>query len=390
MRPPMLTARALAKRFGTAPALDGVDFNVGPGESVAVTGPSGSGKSTLLHCLAGIMRPDSGEVRLFDERIDTLSERQRSHLRRTRFAFLFQFGQLLPELPADENVALPLMLGGTPRKAALEPARAELRRLGLAGKEDRRPGELSGGEAQRVALARALVVRPAVVFADEPTGALDRATGDQVMGVLLDTVRELDAALVVVTHDPRIAARCTRTIEIRDGRLSGTPRTGNGDGYDGFKAEPVAAGLRAGSAPQGASAHAVFGGEAPGSPAAQGTAGSEGAAALPVREARGGADSRAVRADADPVAFAAGTVPAATPSGGRAAPNTAVSAADTVARTVGSGGDAFASTAAREAAPTAAMTRGAGAPGGSGSAGSPQRPTTGPDFGPEPVVEVWR
>jgi putative ABC transport system ATP-binding protein len=234
----MLSARSLVKHFGTAPALDGVDFGVGPGESVAVTGPSGSGKSTLLHCLAGIMRPDSGEVRLFDERIDILSERQRSHLRRTRFAFLFQFGQLLPELPADENVALPLMLGGTPRRAALEPARAELRRLGLEGKEGRRPGELSGGEAQRVALARALVVRPAVVFADEPTGALDRATGDQVMGILLDTVAELDAALVVVTHDPRIAARCTRTIEIRDGRLSAAPRTGNGErsGFDGFAA----------------------------------------------------------------------------------------------------------------------------------------------------------
>jgi putative ABC transport system ATP-binding protein len=284
----MLTARSLTKRFGTAPALDGVDFNVGPGESVAVTGPSGSGKSTLLHCLAGIMRPDSGEVRLFDERIDTLSERQRSHLRRTRFAFLFQFGQLLPELPAEENVALPLMLGGTPRRTALEPARAELRRLGLEGKEGRRPGELSGGEAQRVALARALVVRPAVVFADEPTGALDRATGDQVMGVLLDTVRELDAALVVVTHDPRIAARCTRTIEIRDGRLSGTPRTGDGDGLAG---EQVGAGLRAGSAPAGAGALPV---RRAGSPAAQG----------------------------DGVAFAAGSVPAA--------------------GAVGTGGDAFA------------------------------------------------
>ncbi len=230
----MLTAAALTKHFGAAPALDGVDFHVAPGESVAVTGPSGSGKSTLLHCLAGIMRPDSGEVRLFDERIDTLSERRRSHLRRTRFAFLFQFGQLLPELPAEENVALPLMLDGTPRRAALEPARTELRRLGLAGMERRRPGELSGGEAQRVALARALVVRPAVVFADEPTGALDRATGDQVMGVLLDTVAELEAALVVVTHDPRIASRCTRTIEIRDGRLSGVPRTGDGAGFDGF------------------------------------------------------------------------------------------------------------------------------------------------------------
>ncbi|SDD93202.1 ABC transporter ATP-binding protein [Glycomyces harbinensis] len=241
----MLSARSLVKHFGTAPALDGVDFGVAPGESVAVTGPSGSGKSTLLHCLAGIMRPDSGEVHLFDERIDTLSERQRSHLRRTRFAFLFQFGQLLPELPAEENVALPLMLGGISRRAALEPARTELRRLGVEGKEGRRPGELSGGEAQRVALARALVVRPAVVFADEPTGALDRATGDQVMGVLLDTVAELDAALVVVTHDPRIAARCTRTIEIRDGRLSGAPRTGDGTAPEA--GVPVAPRFAAGS-----------------------------------------------------------------------------------------------------------------------------------------------
>ncbi len=120
----MLTARSLTKHFGTAPALAGVDFGVGPGESVAVTGPSGSGKSTLLHCLAGIMRPDSGEVRLFDERIDTLSERQRSHLRRTRFAFLFQFGQLLPELPAEENVALPLMLGGPAAQGRARAGRA--------------------------------------------------------------------------------------------------------------------------------------------------------------------------------------------------------------------------------------------------------------------------
>ncbi|WP_026930007.1 ABC transporter ATP-binding protein [Glycomyces tenuis] len=221
MSAPMLTAHGLRKRYGTAVALGGVDFAVAGGESVAVTGPSGSGKSTLLHCLAGVIRPDEGEVRLFGERVDTLSERERSHLRRTRFAFLFQFGQLLPELPAEENVALPLMLGGTPRRKALGPARDRLAQLGLAGKEDRRPGELSGGEAQRVALARALVVNPAVVFADEPTGALDRATGDQVMGVLLDTVSQLGAALVVVTHDPLIAARCTRTIVIHDGLLHG-------------------------------------------------------------------------------------------------------------------------------------------------------------------------
>ena len=220
MTAPGITGRGLRKQFGSAVALGGVDFSAAPGESVAVTGPSGSGKSTLLHCLAGIIKPDAGEVRLGHERIDTLSERERSHLRRTRFAFLFQFGQLLPELPAEENVALPLMLNGAKRAQALGPARERLSQLGLAGKEDRRPGELSGGEAQRVALARALVISPAVVFADEPTGALDRATSDQVMGVLLQTVAELDAALVVVTHDPQVAARCTRTVEIRDGLLS--------------------------------------------------------------------------------------------------------------------------------------------------------------------------
>ena len=226
MNPPMITGLGLRKHFGSAVALGGVDFSASPGESVAVTGPSGSGKSTLLHCLAGIIRPDAGEVRLFDERIDSLSERERSLLRRSRFAFLFQFGQLLPELPAEENVALPLMLGGESRPKALGPAREWLGRLGLAGKEDRRPGELSGGEAQRVALARALVIRPAVVFADEPTGALDRATGDQVMGVLLQTVAELNAALVVVTHDPLVAARCDRAVEIRDGLLSDLPVAG--------------------------------------------------------------------------------------------------------------------------------------------------------------------
>jgi putative ABC transport system ATP-binding protein len=372
----MLTARALTKRFGTAPALDGVDFKVGPGESVAVTGPSGSGKSTLLHCLAGIMRPDSGEVRLFDERIDTLSERQRSHLRRTRFAFLFQFGQLLPELPADENVALPLMLGGMARRTALEPARAELRRLGLEGKEDRRPGELSGGEAQRVALARALVVRPAVVFADEPTGALDRATGDQVMGVLLDTVRELDAALVVVTHDPRIASRCTRTIEIRDGRLSGAPRTGDGsDRFDGFADEPVAAGLRAGSAPQGASGLPVRGGGSGSDDlAAQRTSGGEGVVAHSVRPGSGSVEEaaervrdaaergpgRAARGGQGAVAFKAGSVAAGDPAGGSGGG----SDADTVARTVGRGGDAFAAGGSSQGGP-------AGGPGGVAGSAAP-------------------
>ncbi|MFF4354398.1 ABC transporter ATP-binding protein [Streptomyces sp. NPDC001530] len=178
--PPVLSGIGLSKSFGSTHALDGVDISVRAGESLAVMGPSGSGKSTLLHCLANTERPDSGQVLLDGERIDQLREPDRSELRRTRFGFLFQFGQLLPELPAVENVALPLMLGGVARREAERRARQWFAPLGLEGKEDSRPGQLSGGQAQRVALARALVGGAQVVFADEPTGALDQATGKQV------------------------------------------------------------------------------------------------------------------------------------------------------------------------------------------------------------------
>ncbi|MFB4318501.1 ABC transporter ATP-binding protein [Actinomadura sp. 21ATH] len=215
----ILHGGGLEKRFGTTVALNGITLTVGRAEAVAIMGPSGSGKSTLLHCLAGIMRPDAGEVHLLGQRIDTLGERRRSELRRTRFGFVFQSGQLLPELPADENVALPLMLGGTARREAVRSARAWFGPLGLAGMEDRRPGELSGGQAQRVAIARALAARPAVVFADEPTGALDQATGHDTMRLLADATKRNGASLVVVTHDPDVAAWCDRTVEVRDGRI---------------------------------------------------------------------------------------------------------------------------------------------------------------------------
>lgn len=189
------------------------------GEAVAIMGPSGSGKSTLLHCLAGIMKPDSGEVHLLGQRIDAMNERERSKLRRTRFGFVFQFGQLLPELPAEENVALPLMLGGLARPDAVRQARAWFGPLGLHGMEGRRPGELSGGQAQRVAIARALVTKPAVVFADEPTGALDQKTGNDTMRLLVEATKHYGACLVVVTHDQNVAAWCDRTVEVRDGHL---------------------------------------------------------------------------------------------------------------------------------------------------------------------------
>lgn len=215
-----LVARHLSKSFGPVRAVADVSLALAPGTATAVMGPSGSGKSTLLHCLAGILRPDAGTVALDDLPFSGASEATRSRVRRERFGFVFQDHQLLPELPADENVALPLMLTGTPPRQAVEVARAWLARFGLAGMEGRRPGQLSGGQAQRVAIARALVHRPAVVFADEPTGALDQATGHDVMGVLTAATADVGSALVVVTHDPHVAGWCGRHITITDGAIS--------------------------------------------------------------------------------------------------------------------------------------------------------------------------
>jgi putative ABC transport system ATP-binding protein len=217
----VLAGYGLTKKYGSTPALAGVDVQVRERESLAIMGPSGSGKSTLLHTLAGIVRPDSGQVLLRGERLDGLSENRLSALRRKRFGFVFQFGQLLPELPAEENVALPLMLEGMPRRAAVRRARRWFEPLGLAGLELRRPGQLSGGQAQRVAIARALAVEPDVVFADEPTGALDQATGTEVVRLLTSVTREQGASLVMVTHDAEVASHCDRVLEVRDGRVSG-------------------------------------------------------------------------------------------------------------------------------------------------------------------------
>jgi putative ABC transport system ATP-binding protein len=183
-------------------------------------GPSGSGKSTLLHCLAGILPPDDGEIRFAGRRIDTLTEKDRSALRRDRFGFVFQFGQLVPELTAEENVALPLLLGGVRRSDALNRAQEWFDRLDLAGLQHRRSGELSGGQAQRVALARGLVSRPEVLFADEPTGSLDSLTGEQVMELLVASARDEGSTVVLVTHDARVAAYADREIVVRDGKVA--------------------------------------------------------------------------------------------------------------------------------------------------------------------------
>lgn len=219
---PILAATGLVKRFGQTEALRGIDLDVDAGEILAIMGPSGSGKSTLLHCLAGILSPDDGEVRLGGRRIDDLGEGPRSALRRTEFGFVFQFGQLVPELPALENAALPLMLNGKSRDSAFAAAGAWFGRLGIDGLEGRRPGELSGGQAQRVALARALAIEPQVLFADEPTGSLDSLAGEQVMELLTEAVRQDGVTVVLVTHEPRVAAYADREVIVRDGRISGS------------------------------------------------------------------------------------------------------------------------------------------------------------------------
>ncbi|KND42577.1 MULTISPECIES: ABC transporter ATP-binding protein [Streptomyces] len=217
----VLAGNGLIKKYGPTTALAGVDVAVAERQSLAIMGPSGSGKSTLLHTLAGIVRPDDGQVLLRGERIDHWGENKLSALRRKRFGFVFQFGQLLPELPAEENVALPLMLEGVPRRQAVRQARRWFAPLGLAGLEHRRPGQLSGGQAQRVAIARALAAEPDVVFADEPTGALDQSTGEEVIRLLTSVTREQGACLVMVTHDAEVAAHCDRVLQVRDGRVCG-------------------------------------------------------------------------------------------------------------------------------------------------------------------------
>ncbi|HLK02524.1 MAG TPA: ABC transporter ATP-binding protein [Streptosporangiaceae bacterium] len=208
------------KSFGQTPALRGANVSAAQGEILAIMGPSGSGKSTLLHCLAGILAPDEGSVWFDGQEIDKMSENGRSALRRDRFGFVFQFGQLVPELTAEENVALPLLLGGMKRHAALAEARQWFPRIGLDGLEGRRSGELSGGQGQRVALARGLVARPEVLFADEPTGSLDSVSGEHVMDLLTTAAREQSTTVILVTHEARIAAYADREVIVRDGRVS--------------------------------------------------------------------------------------------------------------------------------------------------------------------------
>jgi len=221
----ILAAVDVYKNFGSTAALQGASVELARGEVVAVVGPSGSGKSTLLHCLAGIFRPDRGEVWFDGRRIDQLSDDRSAQLRRAAFGFVFQFGQLVPELTAVDNVALPLLLNKVHRGDAYERAGSWFPRLELDGLQRRRTGELSGGQAQRVAIARALVAQPRVIFADEPTGSLDSLTGERVMDLLLDNARAAGTTVVLVTHDARIAAGADRDVTVRDGVATSPARS---------------------------------------------------------------------------------------------------------------------------------------------------------------------
>jgi putative ABC transport system ATP-binding protein len=218
---PLLVGTGLSHSFGATEVLRGVDIVVGPGEVVAIMGPSGSGKSTLLHLLAGLLRPDQGEVWLAGQRVDVLPEPKRAAIRLAEIGFVFQFGDLVPELTVVENTELPLRLNRTPPSQARRRALAMLDRLGVGDQAYKRVLELSGGQAQRAAVCRALVGEPALILADEPTGALDTITGELVLNELVGAARELGSAVLMVTHELKVAAWAERDVLLRDGRVVG-------------------------------------------------------------------------------------------------------------------------------------------------------------------------
>lgn len=228
----IISARNLHKSYGNNPVLRNVSLDIFPGESVAIMGPSGSGKTTLLHALSGIIKLDAGSV-LFNGptgqvAVESLSERERTSLRANSFGFVFQQGLLVPELTAEENVSLAAMIAGVPRQQARSVSIDLLNRLGLGQMLDRRMGEMSGGQAQRVAIARSQVNGAPVTFADEPTGALDSKTAREVMALLLTMIPQQGKTLLVVTHDPNVAAACSRVVYLQDGQIVSDQRNNQG------------------------------------------------------------------------------------------------------------------------------------------------------------------
>jgi ABC transporter related protein len=220
MGKPIISARNIKKSFGQAQALRGVSLDVMAGEVLAIMGPSGSGKSTLLHSLAAIIGVDSGEIHFDGHRIDVMNDDKRSILRRTRFGFVFQFGQLVPELTSLDNVALPLLLNGAKRQEAYRQAEHWLKAVGLSDKAGSMLGELSGGQMQRVAIARAMVTNPTILFADEPTGSLDSLNSEKITELFIATAKEHGTTVIMVTHEPTIAAYADREIIVRDGQIA--------------------------------------------------------------------------------------------------------------------------------------------------------------------------